>query len=125
MKKAFFGLTAVELELMEMFWNAGEPMSFRQIMEYLTTELQKDWKKQTLNTYLSNMQKTGLLKAERGKGYYQSYSAAYTKEEYVQQWTRKLVEDSYGNSISNFVAAFTGGESISEEEAERLRKLLR
>lgn len=122
--KAFFDLTPVELELMEMFWSASEPLSFREIMGYLNTVLKKDWKKQTLNTYLSNMQKTGLIKTERGSYHYR-YFAACTKDEYVHNWTRKLVEDSYGNSISNFVAAFIGGKKLSEEEAERLRKLLR
>lgn len=121
--KAFFDLTPVELELMEMFWNASGPLSFKEIMEYLNTVLKKEWKKQTLNTYLSNMQKVGLIRTERGSYHYR-YSAACTKDEYVHKWTQKLVEDSYGNSISNFVAAFTGGKKLSEEEAERLRKLL-
>ena len=121
--KAFFDLTPVELELMEMFWNASEPLSFREIMEYLNSVLKKDWKKQTLNTYLSSMQKDGLVKTERSSYHYR-YCAAYTKDEYVQQWTRKLVKNSYGDSLSSFVAAFTAGEKLSEEERERLRKLI-
>ena len=36
----------------------------------------------------------------------------------------KLVEGSYGNSIENFIAAFTCGKKLSEEDAERLRKLI-
>lgn len=121
--KNFFGLTAVEVELMEMFWNASEPLSFKEIMDYITAVLKKDWKKQTLNTYLSNLQKAGLIQTERNH-YRNRYMAACTKDEYVQQWTQKLVEDSYDNSIGNFVAAFTGGKKLSEEEAEKLRKLI-
>ena len=121
--KNFFGLTAVEVELMELFWNASEPLSFREVMDYVTTVLNKDWKKQTLNTYLSNMQKAGLIQAERSDYRYR-YMAACTKDGYVQQWTQKLVEDSFDNSIGNFVAAFTGGQKLSEEEAEKLRKLI-
>ena len=63
--KHFFGLTAVEVELMELFWNTSEPLSFKEVMDYVTTVLNKAWKKQTLNTYLSNMQKAGLIQAER------------------------------------------------------------
>ncbi len=121
--KAFFGLTAVEAELMELFWNATGPLSFREIMEYITTVLKKGWKKQTLNTYLSNLQRSGLIQTGRSN-YYYSYMASCTKDEYIQRWTKKLVEDSYGNSIGNFVAAFTGGEKLSEEKAEKLRKLI-
>lgn len=121
--KAFFDLTPVELELMEMFWNASESLSFGEILDYVNSILGKNWKNQTLNTYLSKMRTTGLVDVERSSYHYR-YFAAHTKDEYVQQWTRKLVKESYGNSISNFVAAFTGGEEISEEEGERLRKLL-
>ncbi len=92
-------------------------------MAYITTVLKKDWKNQTLNTYLSNLQKTGLVQTERSNYRYR-YMAACTKSAYVQQWTQKLVENSFGNSIGNFVAAFTGGEKLSEEEAEKLRKLI-
>lgn len=42
----------------------------------------------------------------------------------MQQRTRKVVENSYGNSIEKFVAAFTGGKKLSEEDAESLRKLI-
>lgn len=121
--KAFFGLTAVETELMELLWSASEPLSFKEIMEYITNVLKKSWKKQTLNTYLSNLQKIGLVQTERSNYHYR-YMPTCTKDEYVQQWTQKLVQDSYDNSIGNFVAAFTGGKKLTEEEAEKLRKLI-
>ena len=121
--KTFFGLTAVEAEIMEMFWTATKPLSFKEILEYVNTILKKDWKKQTLNGYLSKLQKAGVVSVERSN-YYYSYTAACTKDEYVQRWTQKLVEDSYGNSIEKFVAAFTGGKKLSKEDAERLKKLI-
>lgn len=123
MKKAFFGLTPVETELMEMFWSADRLLSFREVLEHVNDVLKKDWKKQTLNTYLSNLQKAGLLETERSEYHYR-YFAACTKDEYIQRWTRKLVEDSYGNSIGSFVAAFTGGQKLTREEAEELRMLI-
>ena len=66
--KNFFGLTAVEVELMELFWNTSEPLSFKEVMDYVTTVLNKAWKKQTLNTYLSNMQKAGFAKINKPVG---------------------------------------------------------
>lgn len=121
--KSFFGLTAVEAEIMEMFWAETKPLSFKEILDYVNTVLKKGWKKQTLNGYLSKLQKAGLVCTERSN-YYYSYTAACTKHEYVQRWTQKLVEDSYGNSIENFVVAFTGGKKLSKEDAERLKKLI-
>ena len=121
--KAFFGLTSNEFDVMEMFWNKTEPMSFREIMEYMTTVLKKGWKSQTLNTYLFNLKRAGLVHADR-TNYHFLYTAACTKDEYIQRWTQKLVEEAYGNSISNLVVAFTGGDKLSPEEAEKLRKLI-
>lgn len=63
--KAFFDLTPVELELMEMFWKASEPLSFGEILDYVNSILGKNWKNQTLNTYLSKIRTTGLVNVER------------------------------------------------------------
>ena len=121
--KCFFFLTSTEAEIMEMFWKQNAPLSFKEIMDYVVTFLKKDWKSQTLNTYLSNLKKAGLIETDR-TNYHYRYIAACSKQEYIQRWTQKLVEDSYGNSISNFVVAFTGGCKLSPEEAEKLRKLI-
>lgn len=121
--KAFFGLTSNELDVMEMFWSKKDSMSFGEILEYMSTVLKKEWKSQTLNTYLSNLRKAGLVQIDRTNYHYQ-YSAACTKEEYIHRWTQKLVEDAYGNSISNLLVAFIGDGELSPEEAERIQKLI-
>lgn len=121
--KAFFGLTSNELDVMEMFWSKKDSMSFGEILEYMSTVFKKEWKSQTLNTYLSNLRKAGLVQVDRTNYHYQ-YSAACTKEEYIHRWTQKLVEDAYGNSISSLVAAFIGDGELSPEEAERIQRLI-
>lgn len=121
--KAFFGLTSNELDVMEMFWSKKDSMSFGEILEYMSTVFKKEWKSQTLNTYLSNLRKAGLVQIDRTNYHYQ-YSAACTKEEYIHRWTQKLVEDAYGNSISSLVAAFIGDGALSSEEAEKIQKLI-
>ncbi|MCI9359142.1 MAG: BlaI/MecI/CopY family transcriptional regulator, partial [Lachnospiraceae bacterium] len=35
-----------------------------------------------------------------------------------------LVQESFDNSIFNFVSAFTGGKKLSKEDADELRKLI-
>ena len=63
--KTFFGLTTVEVEIMDIFWNATRPLSFKEILDYVNSILKKDWKKQTLNAYLAKLQKAGLVCTER------------------------------------------------------------
>lgn len=118
-----FGLSHTEKEIMELLWRSEEPLSFREILDYANETWKKNWKKQTLNTYLLNMQKAGLIGSERGK-VYQVYFPMCTKEEHIQKWTRKLVKETFEGSLYSFVVAFTGGEKLSEEEAMELKKLI-
>ena len=57
-----------------------------------------------------------------GKNYI--YFALCSKDEYIHQWTKKLVKTTFDNSICKLVVAFTGGKKLSKEEAEELRKLI-
>ncbi len=118
-----FGLSHTEKEIMELLWQSEEPLSFREILDHANEVWKKNWKKQTLNTYLLNMQKAGLIGSERGK-VYQVYFPMCTKEEHIQNWTRKLVRETFEDSLYSFLVAFTGGEKLTEEEAEELRKLI-
>lgn len=118
-----YDLTDTELEVMEFFWEEKEPQSFSKTMEYFNTQKKKEWKKQTVNTYLNHLTHAGLLKADKGARA-RLYSAACTKEAYQHQCAKKLIEKSFDNSLAKFIAAFTGGENLSEEEAEELKRLI-
>lgn len=118
-----FGLSDTEMQLMELFWKSENPLSFKEILDYCNECLKKNWKKQTLNTYLSNLAKAGLLSVGNDSRYY-SYSALCTKEGLKENWTKSLVREHFDNSIGRFVAAFTGGKKLTAEEKEELKKLL-
>lgn len=122
--KKYFGLTNTEAEIMSIFWDSGkESFTFRELTEYARDFLQKDWKKQTLSTFLSNLQKLGLLEIKvNGRNYI--YYSIFSRQEYINKWARDLIRTDFGNSLSSFVAAFTGGSKLSLEEADKIRKLL-
>ncbi len=118
-----YGLSNTEMLIMELLWKAEEPMSFKEIMGVAHNEWNKTWKAQTLNTYLINLQKIRMVGTDRSSTHYMYY-ALCSKKELIHNWTRKLVEECFDNSISSLLAAFTGDEKLSEEEAEELRKIL-
>lgn len=122
MKKEY-GLTSTEMEIMEFLWSQEKDVSFKEILTYANEKLHRDWKRQTLSTYLKNLQMAGLVKAIDSKKNY-SYYAACTKEEHIHKWTKDLVKKSYGNSIERFMVAFSGGKKLDKEVADQLRKLL-
>ena len=119
-----YKLSDTEQVIMEIFWEAEDALTFKEIMTLANEKLNKNWKKQTVNTYLANLQKAGLLLADKRCARAYFYSPAYTREEYTQLCVRGLVEESFGNSIFNFVSAFTGGKKLSKEDADELRKLI-
>ncbi len=125
MIKKNYGLTNTELLIMELLWAEGRPMSFREIMDVATKEWKKDWKVQTLNTFLNGLQKMGMIRAERSMtSSYNVYYPLCTKEQHIHKWTKEMVEVCYDNSFRRLVSAFIGDGKLSKEDAEELKKLL-
>ena len=58
-------LSKTEYEIMEYFWEMGDKYTFGELMKYFNENLDKNWKKQTLNTFLSRLIEKGLLKKEK------------------------------------------------------------
>lgn len=122
--KKNYGLTNTEMQIMELLWQAESPMTFREIMAVAANVWNKGWKAQTLNTYLTSLQRIGMIEAKKSSTPYNAYYATCTKEQHIHNWTKKMVADCYGNSISRLMCVFIGDGELSEEEADELRKLL-
>lgn len=121
--KRTYELTNAEEEIMEFFWHENRKISFKEALEYCNNTLNKEWKKQTLSTYLKKLQLDGLIGVDSTHKNYMYYPVC-SKEKYAQAWTKKIVGDFFDNSISKLVAAFVENEKLSDEEAENLRKLI-
>ena len=117
-----FGLSATEYELMEFFWDNPGEKSFKEILEYFNNVKGKNWKKQTLSTFLTILQNRGYLKADMSRKKY-LYSTRQ-REEHVTSWLRKLCSDFFGDSLGRFLTAFSGGQQLSDKDAQELREYL-
>lgn len=51
-------------------------------------------------------------------------TAVISREEFYSLQSRKYVEDSFEGSLPAFIAAFTKGKSLTEEEAEEIYQLI-
>lgn len=118
-----FGLSATEYELMEFFWDNPGEKSFKEILEYFNNVKGKNWKKQTLSTFLTILQNRGYLKADMSRKKY-LYSPTRQREEHVTSWLRKLCSDFFGDSLGRFLTAFSGGQQLSDKDAQELREYL-
>ena len=74
-----FGLSETEYELMEFFWDNPGEKSFKEILEYFNNVKGKNWKKQTLSTFLTILQNRGYLQADMSKRKYPIHPLASAK----------------------------------------------
>ena len=116
-------LSETEYEIMEVLWNSEVPMSASQILSYFAEHRNKEWKAQTLATFLSRLTQKGLLTSKR-EGRVPYYWPIKTCEEYQKSNAQRILDTLYGGSIKNFFAALYGESLMSEEDREALKQWL-
>jgi BlaI family penicillinase repressor len=114
---AFYELSQVEREIMEVIWERTEAVTAG---ELLTVFARRAWKAQTMSTFLSRLADKGMLRGER-QGRCTRYRPALSREEYRRQRARHVVDDLYGGSLSAFLSALSGGQGLDRDEVEALR----
>lgn len=119
-----YGLSQAEYEIMELFWSVDEALGFKEILQYFNEEKGKDWKKQTVGTFLKILQDKQMIIADKSGTKYK-YRAIHTKEEHAHLWIRQLIRDSFEDSIGKFLAAFSGEDKLGEKDAQELRDYLK
>ncbi|RKI99413.1 transcriptional regulator [bacterium D16-54] len=120
----FTGLSNTEIKIMEQLWKIDQPLSLKEITEFLNKQLNKEWKQQTVGTYLSHLQKAGIIKTDKRFSKLYLYFPSCTKEEYLEKCACNFVEQVFDNSLSSFIAAFAKEGKISQRDAEELKKLI-
>ena len=86
-------LSKTEYRIMEYFWSTGGKYTFGELMKYFNEEEDKNWKKQTLNTFLT---------------------------EFKQRKAKAILEECYEGKISHFIAALTGNNAITKVDEKEL-----
>jgi len=118
-----YTLTRTEQLIMEYFWSSNRGLTIREILDYMREQYGREWKKQTISTYIASLQKAGLIRTDsRWKPYL--YYACCTRDAFLHGKTRELIAQQYDNSLGKFIAAFAGEERLSAEEAQELKDLL-
>lgn len=119
-----YELSETEYEIMEYFWSIDHPVQFKDVLTYFNMVKQKDWKKQTLGTYLKFLQDKGFLQVD-DSAFRKKYAAAYDKELYLHNQAVEICQTSFDNSIGKFVAAFSGGKKLDDKSIQELKEYLK
>lgn len=118
-KKIQTNISESELLILEFLWSKETPQSFSDIMFYFSTQGNKTWKKQTVNTFLIRLSQKGYLKADKSsrKTY---YIPIFSKEEYYCQYAHKILDTFFHGSLIDFMSVFAGSQKLSASEKKEL-----
>lgn len=116
-------MSETEKEIMEVFWNRNCSITSQELLQFFNQEKGKEWKIQTLSTFLARLCKKNLLKGkQKGKNY--MYWSILTKQEYKQRQANFFLETMYGGSVTNFISALGGKEQLNKEDISCLKEWL-
>lgn len=116
--KESYKIADAERDVMVALWEQPGMVSTRELLDIMNAK-GKNWKRQTLNTLLFRLEDKKIVTRRRG-----FVEPALTEVELIQKQTEELLTSFYGGRFSNFCAALAGNAVISDEEADRLEKLI-
>ena len=105
-----------DLRFMSVVWD-HEPVTSGELVALCLDKL--GWKKSTTYTELKKLSDRGFLKNEN------AVVSSLIPREHVQTFESGYVVDrAFGGSLPAFIAAFTKGRKLTDEEAEEIQRLI-
>lgn len=116
-------LTAAETIVMKCIWDADHEMALAEILKNANENYGKDWKSQTVSTYLAKLCQKNFIKMKR-TGRMITYEIVKTEEDYKSEQAREFVSFWNNGSLKQFITAFYKDEPASKEDLAELRKAI-
>lgn len=113
-------VTEAEWAVLEFLWQ-GDVFLLGEV--YAALQKSTQWSRNTLHTYLTRMEKKGLVRIARESEPHR-YGAAVSHADCEQEERAAFVQKVYGGSTGALLTAFLRDSKISTEERARLRRLL-
>ena len=105
-----------DYRFMTVIWD-NEPVASGSLVTLCAEKL--GWKKSTTYTTLKKMIEKGLARNEDT-----IVTSLIPRDEVQASESERFVERTFDGSLPGFLAAFLGGKTISEQEAEELKRLI-
>lgn len=111
-----YKLFDAEFKFMSIVWEA-EPLTTRRLTELCQERL--GWKRTTTYTVLRKLIDRGILQNNN------SMVSSLVKREQVQKYESEVVvEKAFNGSLPGFIAAFLNDKTLSDKEAEAMKRLI-
>lgn len=109
-----FNISEAEMEVMEKLWEQKEGIKQAELLALFEAD-GKEWKRQTLNTFLARLEVKGLVKREN-----RIVKAVHSREDYSCMQMKTVIDHVYAGRLSKFVAAFAKKNTIADSDAQEL-----
>lgn len=115
-------MTDCEQIVMKCVWDAEQDISLQEVIKVLEGYYHKNWKRQTVSTFLGHLSEKGFVGSRReGRVFY--YYPLVDEKDYRNQQTKDFLEFWYKGSATEMVASMSEQTSLTSEEVARLKKL--
>jgi predicted transcriptional regulator len=115
-------LTPVEWEIMDAVWNAGEPVTVRDVLEGAYPDGEKAYT--TVQTIMNTLERKKLLRRKK-VGLVNFYSARRTRESVVRAETSTLLSRAFKGSVPALASTLLSLDRLSPDELNKLKELIK
>lgn len=121
MKNLAEKISASELEVMQVLWEAGDALPLTEIRKTLQSRF--DWSDPTVKTLIRRLCEKGAISQEKRGVFY--YLPCLTRDEYNAWAAGDMVNRLFKGSAQELVAALVKGNGLSRDDIDELRKMFR
>ena len=116
-------LTTCEELVMKIIWDASEELSLMEIMQRANKKYHKEWKSQTVSTFLARLVRKGYLRHYRqGRVFF--YQILVPLEDYKSRMTQEFINFWHRGCADNMLMSLLMTRSLKQGEIEQIRVLL-
>lgn len=112
-------ISACERLVMKIIWDSTEDLALQQIMDRVNLENGKNWKPQTVSTFLARLVKKNYLTVYR-KGRYSYYQPAVSKEDFWKATMQENANFFAKGDMAEFACCLCD-DMLSAEDIKRLK----
>ena len=115
-------LTKSEMEIMDVLWAAGKPLSRSDLLE---RSEEKSWKDSSVHILLNGMLQKNVIReagfVKRSKTYGRTFAPTMTREEY---FAAAVFSYRHKPQIVGLISALLGRGEVTQEEMEQIKTLV-
>ena len=105
-----------EYKFASIVW-AHEPVTTKELVQLCQEQL--EWKRTTTYTVLKRLCERGIFQTDNSV-----VTSLIPREQIQKSESQQFVQRTFGGSLPGFIAAFLGGDKLSEQEAEELKTMI-